>query len=57
VAAVQDGAEWIQSLIDAHRADAVRILDFYHAAEYISDSATLLRNAGRPLAENWVEDQ
>jgi hypothetical protein len=32
VAAVQDGAEWIQSLIDAHRADAVRILDFYHAA-------------------------
>jgi hypothetical protein len=57
VGAVQDGAEWIQSLIDAHRADAVRILDVYHAAEYISDIATLLRNAGRPLAENWVEDQ
>lgn len=32
VCAVQDGAEWIQSLIDAQRADAVRILDFYHAS-------------------------
>jgi hypothetical protein len=57
VCAVQDGAEWIQSLIDAHRADAVRILDFYHAAEYVSDSATLLRNAGTPLSENWVAEQ
>ena len=57
VCAVQDGAEWIQTLIDAHRADAVRILDFYHAAEYISDIATLVRNAGRPLQENWLEEQ
>jgi len=57
VAAVQDGAEWIQSLIDAHRADAVRILDFYHAAEYVSEIATLLSNAGTPLKETWVHDQ
>lgn len=57
VCAVQDGAEWIQSLIDAQRADAVRILDFYHAASYLSDIATLLTNAGRPLAENWLEEQ
>jgi hypothetical protein len=32
VCAVQDGAEWIQTLIEAQRADAVRILDFYHAS-------------------------
>lgn len=57
VGAVQDGAEWIQSLIDAHRADAVRILDFYHAAEYLSQIATLLRTAGTPLAENWLDEQ
>lgn len=57
VAAVQDGAEWIQSLIDAHRSDAVRILDFYHAAEYVSEIATLLSNAGTPLKETWVHDQ
>jgi hypothetical protein len=57
VAAVQDGAEWIQSLIDAHRADAVRILDFYHAADYVNQIATLLSKAGTPLKENWVQDQ
>lgn len=57
VCAGQDGAEWIQSLIDAHRADAVRILDFYHAAEYVSEIATLLRTAGTPLADNWVDEQ
>jgi len=27
VCAVQDGAEWLQGLVQAHRADAVRILD------------------------------
>lgn len=57
VCAVQDGAEWIQTLIDAHRADAVRMLDVYHAAEYVSEIATLVRNAGTPLADNWLDDQ
>jgi hypothetical protein len=57
VCAVQDGAEWIQRLIDAHRTDAVRILDFYHAASYLSDIATLVRDADTPLAENWWEEQ
>ncbi len=33
VCAVQDGAEWRQGLVDYHRADAVRMLDFAHAAE------------------------
>jgi hypothetical protein len=56
VGAVQDGAEWIQSLIDAHRPDAVRILDFYHAAEYLSEIAPLVRNAGSPLAESWLDE-
>jgi hypothetical protein len=31
VCAVTDGADWLQGLIDLHRADAVRILDFPHA--------------------------
>src|SRR5207248_4957835 len=29
----------------------------YHAAEYVSEIATLLSNAGTPLKENWVNDQ
>ncbi len=36
VCAVQDGAQWLQGLVDYHRADAVRILDFAHAAEYVN---------------------
>ena len=36
VCAVVDGAPWEQDFIDTHRPDAVRILDFSHAAEYVS---------------------
>lgn len=35
--AVQDGAEWLQVLVDHHRADAARIPDFAHAASAVSD--------------------
>ena len=55
--AVADGAEWIQDFIAAHRADAVRILDFYHAASYLSDIAGHVRNAGTTLPESWLEEQ
>jgi hypothetical protein len=57
VAALQDGAEWIQSLIDALRADIVRILDFYHAGQYLSDIAALVRQAGTQLPAQWWEEQ
>jgi hypothetical protein len=57
VCAVSDGAEWIQHFIDAHRADAVRILDFYHAAEYLSDIATAVRDAGTKLKDTWLDEQ
>ena len=36
---VVDGAEWCQHFLDAHRPDAVRILDFPHAAQRLSDVA------------------
>ena len=35
VAAVVDGAEWCQTFIDLHAPQAVRILDFPHAASYV----------------------
>jgi len=54
VAAVQDGAEWLQGLVDYHRADAVRILDFPHAAEYISEIGEAVRAAGGRLPEGWL---
>lgn len=57
VAALQDGAEWIQSLIAALRADILRILDFYHAGQYLSDIAMLVSSAGALLPEKWREEQ
>lgn len=54
VCAVQDGAEWLQGLVDYHRANAVRILDFPHAAEYISEIGEAVRAAGGRLPAGWL---
>src|SRR3989454_2988408 len=55
VCAVQDGAEWLQGLGDYHRADAVRILDFAHAAEYINEIGQAVQAAGGRLPARWLE--
>jgi hypothetical protein len=46
VCAVTDGADWIQSFIDLHRPDALRILDFPHAAEHLNLLIEALQQAG-----------
>jgi len=46
VCAVADGADWIQGFIDLHRPDAVRILDFPHAAEHVTALIEALQQAG-----------
>ncbi len=53
--AVQDGAEWLQGLVDYHRADAVRILDFAHAASAVSDIGEAVRAAGGRLPATWLK--
>lgn len=55
VCAVQDGAEWLQGLVDYHRRDAVRILDFAHAAEYINAIGQAVQAAGGRLPARWLE--
>src|SRR5258708_10441729 len=55
VCAVQDGAEWLQGLVDYHRADAVRILDFAHAAEYVNEIGEVVRAAGGRLPAGWLD--
>jgi hypothetical protein len=55
VAAVTDGAEWLQGFIDYQRADAVRILDFAHAAESIAAIGQAVRAAGYWLPPCWLE--
>lgn len=55
VCAIQDGAEWIQGFVQGHRHDALRILDFAHAADYIIQIAEKVRQAGGHLPPKWVD--
>lgn len=55
VCAVADGADWIQDFVDLHRPDAVRILDFPHAAEHLSVLIEALQQAGVILPANVLD--
>ena len=57
VCAVQDGAEWLQGLVDVLRPDAVRILDFPHAVEYLTAAAQATWGATAPEAAGWLTVQ
>lgn len=57
VAAVTDGAEWIQKFVDQHRPDAVRILDFPHAAEHLNAVAQAVFGEGTSPAQAWLAAQ
>lgn len=55
VCAVTDGADWIQGFIDLHRFDALRVLDFPHAAEHLGDLMQALQQAGVVLPQGAFE--
>jgi hypothetical protein len=55
VAAPADGAEWIQGFLDFHCPEAVRILDFPHAAERLSQVGQLIFEPDE--AKSWFEQQ
>jgi hypothetical protein len=55
VDAVQDGADWLSQLLDAHCPDAVRILDFPHAAEYLTKAAQAALGAGTAETSSWLD--
>ena len=57
VVAVNDGAVWEQGFVDSHRVDAVRVLDFCHAASYLVSAAQAVEGAGTPGCAAWVERQ
>ena len=48
VCAVTDGADWRHRFIDLHRPDALRILDFAHAAQRLGAIADLFAQVGHP---------
>jgi hypothetical protein len=57
VASVNDGADWEQSFTDYHRPDAVRILDFPHAGDHISEIGEFLYGEGTPETKQWLEER
>jgi hypothetical protein len=46
VCAVMDGADWLHACVEMHRRDAVRLLDFPHAAEHLSHLVEALSACG-----------
>lgn len=57
VGAVTDGAEWCQSFVDFHRADAVRILDFPHAGEHLAQISQAVFGEGTAATDAWFTQQ
>lgn len=57
VVAVSDGAEWIQKLFDLQCPQAIRILDFPHAAQRLSQIAASIWGEGSAAARAWSETQ
>ena len=55
VCAVMDGADWLQTFVDIHRRDAVRILDFPHAAEHLSQLVEALRASGHVFPPDLLQ--
>jgi hypothetical protein len=57
VCAVADGADWVQGVVDYHRKDAVRILDFPHAVAHLATAAQATFGAGTAAAAAWLAAQ
>jgi len=56
VAAVMDGAEWEQGFVDFHCPQAIRILDFAHAAEHLNAIGECLHGEHTPQSQVWLKD-
>jgi hypothetical protein len=57
VGAVTDGSDWCQGFVDFHRPDAVRILDFPHAAEHVADIGQAAFGEDSAGAQGWLTEQ
>jgi len=55
IALVADGSEWIWELLCAHFPDGEQILDYYHCAEYVYDTARAQYGEGSLEAQEWAE--
>lgn len=54
VAAVADGAVWCQSFVDYHLPNAVRVLDFTHAQQYLIQASQAVFGPGTAACSDWL---
>jgi hypothetical protein len=54
VLGIVDGADWEQGFLDDHRKDAVRILDWGHAAEHLALAGQTLFGVGTDQVSTWL---
>lgn len=57
VVALGDGGRWIWKQTKSNFPKATQILDFYHAAEHLSEVAKAWYGAQTPKADKWLEDR
>jgi hypothetical protein len=57
LAAVMDGAEWEQGFVDFHCPQAIRILDFAHAAEHVNAIGESLHGEHTLQSQAWLKDR
>ena len=51
---IGDGAQWIWNMADEHFGGATQILDYYHAAEHLSDLAKTLFPNDDQKRKEWL---
>jgi len=57
VVAIGDGAHWIWNLVEEHFPQAIQIVDWYHASEYIWKVAHAIYGEGSALAKQWAKNR
>jgi hypothetical protein len=55
IALVADGAAWIWDVFRAHFPEGEEILDYYHCAEHVHDTARAQYGEGTLAAQEWAE--
>lgn len=54
---IGDGAHWIWDLVQEHFPDAIQIVDWYHASQYIWNVAHAVYGQGTDLAKHWANQR
>jgi hypothetical protein len=57
VAAIMDSTDWEQGFTDYHCPQALRILDFPHAAEHVGAIGAHLYSEHTPESQDWLKER